>query len=444
MRAMTWLAVALILAASLAGAADDAWDTVSAESATRVGFEPTAQPLDDAEVALLLADGLTREEAAALALARNATLRAAFAELGIAEADLRQAGLYSNPELDTVIRWPEGEGDTEIEIESGWNIADLWRVPVRRDLERARAAQVTMTVIREVVVTAAAARTAWDEARAGALAMEETAAVLAAALDLRDQVAHRWEFGFHSDLDVARMEAEVADAEVALAMAEAEARVALARLVRVLGLPAGSEPELTGDLPVAPEDALDAEALTDRALAQRPELHAAALGVTAAEARLRLERRSTWDSVAVGPAWTRETDGAEFWGLHIALELPLADSNAAGRARARAAMHRADSELAAAEAMVREEVAVALEELRLAGRREELLRTGALPARERAAQFAQQHAMQMELSLLPVLETRRELAQTRLMLVEARRQVARALVALDVALGGGLERDARW
>jgi len=90
MRAL--MAAVLLVLTAHSFAQDAGWETVVEESALRVGIAPTALRIDEAGAELLLADGLTRQEAVALALARNAVLRAAFAELGVAEAELRLAG----------------------------------------------------------------------------------------------------------------------------------------------------------------------------------------------------------------------------------------------------------------------------------------------------------------------------------------------------------------
>jgi cobalt-zinc-cadmium efflux system outer membrane protein len=392
----------------------------------------------DAEaINALLADGLTRAEAVQVALMSNSRLQAAFDELGIAQADLRQAGLYSNPAIETVILWPD-EHDAEIEIEAAWNLADLWRVPVRERAARAKADQVTMEVLAELLNTAADARMAWDAAVASARATAEATAVRDAARDFLARMEERNEYGFGEQLDISRSRAELAEVEMELAMAEAEEAVALAELRHVLGLPADAAIEPTGELPEVPETLPAGEALKNAALAMRPEVQAADLKTRAAHLDLRLERRSTWEHVELGPAYTREPEGGELWGFMLGVDLPIADNNSAGRRRAKAELRAVEDLASAARTMVREEVAVALSRLHMATRKEQLVRETVIPTREHAHQFAQKHYMQMELSMLPVIETRRELAEARLMHIEARRAIADALTELQFAVGGML------
>lgn len=417
--------------------ADDPREFIATEAQVRIDADMDFDGPDPARIELLLADGLSREDAVQIALLGNPRLRAAFAELGVAEADLQQAGVYSNPSIATVILWPP-EGDTEIDVEVAWNIADLWRMPVRKRVARAEADRVMMTVLAELLNTAADARLAWDAVISMELIVSETADVLDAAHSLLDRLRERFDYGFGSELAIERMTAEVARTELELAMAEAESSVALARLRRVLGIPMEVAVEPAGELPEAPADLPSGDTLTSIAVDERPEVRAADLGSGTARLDLRLERRSTWQRVEIGPAYKRTTAGSELWGFVLEAELPIFDTNRAQRQRASAELSAAEERARLARLLVREEVEAALEHLKLATHKERLLRERVIPARERAHEFAQTHHMQMELSMLPVLETRRELADARRMHVEARRQAAQALVELEFAVGGRL------
>lgn len=431
----TALLIVTLVTASLAHATDR-WEMLSTEAQARLSARP-AWGENGAAVDAMLDDGLTREEAVEVALLSNSTLQAAFDELGVASADLEQAGLYSNPAVEAVIRWPD-ESDAEIEIEAMWNLADLWRVPLRKRGARARADRVTMVVLAELLNTAADTRMAWDAAVAAGDVVQEATAVRDAARDLLSRMQERLDYGFGEQLDIARVRAEVAEVEMELALADAEKGIALARLRRVLGLSGHAPLEPAGDMPAAPMEMPSAEQLVALALSARPEVRATELAAHAADLDLRLERKSVWQHVELGPAYTRESDGEELWGFALGVELPVADSNRAQRRRAAAQLRAAEDRAAAARAMVREEVAVALEHLALATRKETLVREAIIPAREDAHQFARKHYMQMELSMLPVIETRRELAAARRMHVQARRHVAEALVELQFAVGGRL------
>ena len=78
------------------------WSRVSDEIRTRTGhgLRPGSSSLKtDTPAGVVLEDGLTGDEAVAIALWNNARFQADLAELGFARADLRDSGLLRNPVL---------------------------------------------------------------------------------------------------------------------------------------------------------------------------------------------------------------------------------------------------------------------------------------------------------------------------------------------------------
>ena len=86
----------------------DVSTAVEARSGKRVvwnlGTELDAQVAQ--EVRALLHDTLTADGAIQVALLNNRNLQALYAELGVAQADLVQAGLLKNPVFDGAVLFP--------------------------------------------------------------------------------------------------------------------------------------------------------------------------------------------------------------------------------------------------------------------------------------------------------------------------------------------------
>src|SRR5262249_34074899 len=83
----------------------------------------------------LLAKELTEESAIQLALVNNRSLQATYEDLGVAQADLVQAGLLRNPSLGFGIRFPEtsaGRVNTELSLVE--DFLDLFMLPLRKRL----------------------------------------------------------------------------------------------------------------------------------------------------------------------------------------------------------------------------------------------------------------------------------------------------------------------
>lgn len=382
--------------------------------------------------------GLTRHEAVTVALLNNAELRAQLQALGIAGAQLAQARRYSNPELDLSLQFPEHQRGNELEIELLWNLADLWRVPPRKDMARADYHRTVAQVSSAVLNTVADARRAHDQCVILSAVRRQSDALMAAVRDLRDQIHARFEYGYTTELERSHADADVSRAAMEFAESDAAVRVAIAGLRRILGLGPDVGMEIAGDLPGLPDTLWDEADLAAYALTHRPDLRAARLGVRVSEASLALERRSTWGAVSLGPAYTREPDSSALFGLALSVELPVADDNRAMRAKARAELHQSRASLSAMEAQVREDVAVALARLDLAMDNERLLRTEIIPACQRAVDHVTLQYNQMQLNLSDVFKERVALNEAMKEHLLARLRLQAALVELEFVVGGRL------
>ncbi len=94
---------------------------------------------EDAEVAIrvqaMLAEELSVSSAVMIALLNNRDLQAIYEELGVAQADLVQAGLLRNPVFFGQVRFPEGGGSgTNTELGFAFDFLDLLLLPARTNL----------------------------------------------------------------------------------------------------------------------------------------------------------------------------------------------------------------------------------------------------------------------------------------------------------------------
>src|SRR5687768_11607897 len=91
---------------------------------------------DDKSVATavsdLLAQGLTEERAVQVALLNNPNLQATYEDLGVAQAEVVQAGLLRNPVFDGEVKFLEGGEGTIIEIAVVQDFLDVFFIPLRK------------------------------------------------------------------------------------------------------------------------------------------------------------------------------------------------------------------------------------------------------------------------------------------------------------------------
>lgn len=284
----------------------------------------------------LLGKPLSVDDAVQVALLNNRGLQASFAELGITEAEVVQAGRLPNPGFSFA---RSSRGD-EREIERGLhlNLARLIAMPMIQQVESRRFARTQGQTAMAVLSLAAETRKAYFNA----LAAEETVRYMRQvqqAAEASAELARRMQaVGNFNKLQRAREQAFYADATLNLARAEQAQRATRERLTRLLGVwgdqAAFKLPERLPDLPKVPEDRPDIERV---AMAQRLDVQGAKLAAEQTARNLGLTKTTRFINVLeVGVLRNGSNEAPTQTGWEIGVELPLFDWGGARVARAEA------------------------------------------------------------------------------------------------------------
>jgi outer membrane protein TolC len=284
----------------------------------------------------LLAKPLTADDAVQVALLNNRGLQADFAELGIGEAELVQAGRMPNPGF-SFARMTRGD---EVELERGFhfNLARLIAMPLIQQVEGRRFAQIQGRVAMAVLSLAAETRKTYYQALAAEEAVRYMRQVKLAAEASAELARRMQQVGNFNKLQRAREQAFYADAALTLARAEQAQRSTRERLTRLLGAwgeqIAFTLPERMPDLPKAAEDRPDIERV---AMAQRLDVQGAKLMAEQTAKNLGLTQTTRFINVLeVGYAYNSSNEAPTQRGWEIGVELPLFDWGGARVARAEA------------------------------------------------------------------------------------------------------------
>jgi outer membrane protein TolC len=309
-----------------------------------------------ATVKKLLSAPLTAEAAVQIALLNNRGLQAAYADLGIAEADVVQAGRLRNPGF-SYGRFTRAD-EVEIERTFLFDLLGLLTMPIRTDLERRRFALTQDRVAAEILQVAADTRRAW----VSAVAAQESARYLERVRDAAEasaELARRMAAtGNFSRLDYAREQVFYGEATAQLARARQNALAERERLTRLMGL-WGEDirftlPERLPDLPQSPREIEDIEA---QALRQRLDVRGAMQEAENVAASLGLTRATGFVSVLeLGYQRSSETAQPRKSGYEIELRLPVFDWGGARVARAEHAYMQAVNRAADVAVRARSEV----------------------------------------------------------------------------------------
>jgi outer membrane protein TolC len=361
---------ALLAASALAGCAsfsrDGGFDQVRSTagahlpSGTELGWarSPEDQQRIDERVAQLLAAPLGRDEAVQLALLNNRGLQASYAELGITEAELVQAGRLPNPGF-SFGRLKRGD---EVELERGFHL-DLSRLiamPMIQRMEQRRFAQVQADVAMRVLALAADTRKAWVQAVAAEETLRYSRQVMQAAQAGAELARRMAQVGNFTRLQQAREQGFYAEAALGLARAQQQQLASRERLTRLLGL-WGDQlnfrlPERLPELPGEPRELPDVER---RAMADRLDVTAARASAEQTARSLGLTRTTRFVNVLeLSLMHNSSNEEPTQRGWEVGVELPLFDWSGARVARAEGlymqSLHRAAETAVNARSEVRE------------------------------------------------------------------------------------------
>jgi cobalt-zinc-cadmium efflux system outer membrane protein len=409
---------------------------VAERTGQRLAWQP-GQPIappDDAPLAARLEGELSVDAAVEIALANNRDLLAALEELGLARADLIAARTVRNPIADGEYHLP-GDRFTPYELAVTQTLVDLFTLPRRRALGEAEFQAQRLRVSASVVGFAGQVRVDYHTLQAAQAALAQQQAITAAAAAAVELAQRQHAAGNVSDLDLESEQARYERAKLDLARAELDELQARERLLADLGalraLPLRLPPLAAP--PAEPErSAEQVEAAHD----QRLDLQLLRAELDAARRARPLAAAEPFDELAAGVHFDRESGGEHSRGPTATIPIPLFDRGLAGRARAAAALRRAELRLHALDAAARSQTRAARERLVEARARAEYLAAVVVPRRQRILHLTQLEYNAMLRGAYDLLRARQELAAAERERVMALHDYWLARTALDLAVAG--------
>jgi len=431
------------------------------------GQKRVYSPEDDALVADVVAglsrDGITAAEAVEVALLNNATLQAAFFDVGMARADVVQAGLFSNPFVGIAAKFPDGGG-----------LANLWQIPIRQQAAERTLDRAVLDLARTAAGLAANTKVAYYQAVGADERHRIAQENLVLAQGLLDLAVARQEAGATGELDVNLSRSLALDADIEVErtrLAAADARRALATL---LGLTGSAESLVLLDtLPEEYPEIASGPSLVELAKGRRLDLRAAQEAVALAEAQREEQYRLVFPTVELGLEFEREgrrsqggrnllADTARasmanggltapdiqsrserrrkhgqdtLLGPSLGIEVPLFDQNQAQIAKAEYALEQARKNHEAVDRAVTQEVRGAADRALTAWRLMRRFKEQSIPLAQRNLELSREAYRAGRASFLSVLEAQRFSLETRSGLVDAAERAAVAVPELERTIG---------
>jgi len=340
---------------------DGGFNTVTAVAKDRINKDVTWVRADsDADtvqstVRKLLAS-LSADDAVQVALLNNRGLQATYSELGIAEANLVQAGRLHNPGF-TFLR-AQGGGEKRIERTYTFDFVSLIVAPLATRIESRRFEQTKLLVTNEVLRVAVETKRAYFESVAAQESVryfEQVKIAAEAGADLGRRMARA---GNWSKLDQAREQVFYAGAVAQLARARQTAVTEREKLTRLMGLWGEDIAfKLPERLPGLPADMPELKDLESFAMQERLDIQAARQETEGVAAALGLTKTTRFLNVLdVSYLRNSEPNGVRETGYEISVEIPLFDWGGARIAKAEAIYMQAVNRVAETAVNARSEV----------------------------------------------------------------------------------------
>ena len=435
--------VGLVLSGCATFSTDGGVESVQSLTRERIAGQPRlpARGIDSAAspatVKELLAQPLTADAAIQLAVLNNPGLRASLYGLGIAEADLVQAGRLSNPIFSFSNR--RSSEAQSIERTLLFNLVSLVTMPLRQAIAGRQFEAAQLELAADVVRLAGDTRKAWVSAVAAQESLKYFEQVRMAAEASAELAARMARVGNFNKLSHMREQAFYAGATAQLAKARLAAATERERLTRLLGV-TGPDihyqlPDRLPELPAAPLEAINAE---QTALDRRLDVQMARRSSAALASNLGLTRATGFINV-LEAGYTNESETGERRknGYEIEVSIPIFDWGDAKLARAEAiymqSVHRAAQVASAAQSEVRE----SYQSYRTAYDIARHYRDEIVPLRKRIADENTLRYNGMLLGVFELLADAREQVASVNGYLEALRDFWVAQADFDLALNGG-------
>ena len=391
-----------------------------------------------ARIMALLGKPLTAEAAVEVALINNPRLQALYEEIGIAQADLVQAGLLKNPTLGAGIGFPLRGANSSADFSIAQDFLDLFTLPLRKRVAGAQLEAAQLRIGAAVLEMAVEARSAFLATQAAQQLAEVQRTLLSASQAAADLSRGQHEAGNVNDLTYLLESATYQQQRLDLARAEAQVLADRERLTRALGV-FGEQTnwKIEANLEPVPAQEISLDHLESLAIRRRLDLAAARGELDALSQTLSLATGLRYfGSVELGASLNFDSEGNRTLGPQVRLELPIFDQGQAKLARLEGQRRQAIQRLAGLAIGIRSEVRAARNRLNAARQIEEHYRTVLLPLRERIVQLAQQHYNSSLLGVYQLLQMKQAEVSSYRDYIDAVRDYWVARAELERAAGG--------
>lgn len=389
---------------------------------------------------------LSRNEAVRIALLNNPQLRADFDNLGIAKADLIQAGLFTNPSVDSVFRFPTktsgpGTAQTNIESTASFRLSDLWQVPLSKNVAEDLLEIVTLRIFHNIITLIAETKIAYDRCLAHLQKVNLYRQLVKEYSNLKDEIYYRQLYGYTTDLDKNRIDSQLKKIEVFYIDEQAELTSAFINLKKIMGINPTLEPlklnsELDFKFTISSERTLESFALQNK-----PEILISIVKIKQYDDTISLEKARVINDVNIGVSYKQDFEKPfRGWGPYINFEIPIFDNNYAQIARAQFLRDQAQKELEHVEITTLQDIRTHYSSLLASVKEITYYKESVLPFDQNAIDYSYTYGDTMQLPMTVAYESTIKLIEDTIRLTDLLYNARKEFTLLEKAVSTNLEQ----
>lgn len=388
----------------------------------------------------ILQEPLTSESVVQIALLNNWQLQSEYEELGIAQADLIQAGLLSNPVLFASIRFPKGgAGGNNTEFGITKEFLDLLLRSARKRITATEFERTKLRVSNAVLELAALVQKSFYQLQ-GKQQLADIQNVAATAAQTSYELAQRFdEAGNMSELELAQERGAAAEMKLELLRTQADVQSSRDNLNTLLALTGTARSwTIEKGLSELPDSDPDLKSMEEIAIKQRLDLKAADKEIDQLTEALEMIRDYRWiGGASFGVSSERDPDGGRVTGPDFSVEIPIFDQRQAEIARMESLLEQSKSRYQSLQTFIRNEVQSAIHRIQITRELCEYFRDEYLPAKEQVVKFTQQEQNYMLVDAFELLYARQQEIQAYRNYIDALTEywIARSDLAKVIGLG---------
>ena len=382
------------------------------------------------------AETLSLKEVLERAAEANPSLRKVYAQVKAADADLHQAYLLQNPELEARVLWPRGGSAPLQEYGISYNIIDLFQRGARIDINKKRRDATLLQAMRRAVEIEKDLKTAYYTVQGHSQGLQEQKVLLEIAEIDAELADRQYKAGNIPAIEMAEKKAALLQMRTLVynrQLALFEARQELSKLLgRASEISQIAVEEGPPELP--PESQKTGPTLFAEALLQRHDFQSLDLEIAALRTDRFRQNVLMFDETRLGFDYERETDGQSLQGLSLSMPLPIFDQRQAVKERLDALVEEQQAGRAELSQDIAAEINMSLVRMANARLRVEQLEE-LVPLRQEILKLSRQQYNAMLIGAYQLLDFRGQGSVALMTLADAKADYWRAHAELEEALG---------